>query len=629
MCKYAKDLFTILDKTKREPLLVPYSGKDKIVSEYVKNGKFVGQDNTRTYDYDYVFKNGHLCKRLKLHVNQPEIISDGENSYTCGKIHVRTGSRPQGYFKSPQNACDFYNLNKLLINHYDIDVDRNVIVNGCFDTNKHILQRTAIPENVTKDLARLPTYDDFVSNKNAIMAVVRKMKIEKLSCPQFTDCLMSHFKPDSQPGFTQFVINGKKTKRSAYRTSSVAAKRIFKILDNIATNKSDILVDEFVKNKPLSKGLYTIGARNKRDYEYEDFELATSRAVHMPEFHNEISISGWVDAINDQIKARSQGPLYIGNSITTYERLEKDLAKNISFVEGDWRRFDSTYRVLGLIVCVCITRLYFHERSRRADVHFYWMFYLHVIKDYYIPGGNVIRILNGLPSGTKFTSIWNSVFNLYSLLICCRKLDYKKLNFAVGGDDFVIMNKSVFTEDDVYDINKTAPELGMEFKFLDIKTCESNSISNFPYFYKYSVRNGLPILSPKILLERILCPFNKKIKSSIEYFEFLNSLMPALGHPNTAHLIYYSIYKNTYNRIYRNGFENFKAMTVGQVYKMHKESYRSFRYAYKRRTSLDEVIVNYSGINLRFKQFSKYDNFCVRNLLINLDEKNIRRYVFR
>lgn len=45
--------------------------------------------------------------------------------------------------------------------------------------------------------------------------------------------------------------------------------------------------------------IYTIGARNKRDYSYEDGETASSRIVHMPEFHAELTSSVWTDAITD------------------------------------------------------------------------------------------------------------------------------------------------------------------------------------------------------------------------------------------------------------------------------------------------------------------------------------------
>lgn len=627
MCTYAKDLFTILDECKTEPLYVPFSSEDKSVRDYVRDSNTVTHDKHQMFDYDHLLYNGHLVKRLRLSVNTPEIRSDGVNSFSCGKIFIRKGTRPQGYFKVSQNAADFYNLNKDVCLNYEVDADKCVVVKGCFDTNKHTLQRTAIPVDIRDDLKVLPTYKDFLNSKKAIMATIRKMKIEELSCPQFTESLYSHFKKESLPGFTQQYINGINTKAAAFKTSSIAAKDIYSTLDKISKASHSQLVNEFIINKPKTKGLYTIGARNKRDLTYDEMELGGSRAVHMPELHNEISIAGWIDAINDSIKANSRGPIYIGNSITTFERYERDLKNNKSFLEGDWRKFDSTYRVLGIIICACITRLYYPKYSKRADVHFYWIFYLHLIKDYYMPGGNVIRILNGLPSGTKCTSIWNSIFNLYSLLECCNHLNYSKLNFAVGGDDFVIMSKMNFSDIDVERVSEASSRIGMEFKFLLIKSTESSKISDFPFFYKYTVRRGLPTLSPAILLERILCPFNINIKTNVEYLEFLNALIPALGHPSSTLLIFYALYKNTYNRVYSNTL-NFNKLSIGDVFKLHKNSYRTFRYAYKRRSSLDEVTTHYNSINLLPSRISFKDVKCINNILLNVDKKNIKTFYF-
>jgi len=72
----------------------------------------------------------------------------------------------------------------------------------------------------------------------------------------------------------------------------------------MATKKKDCVLDalklakerwEYIENSEevtrakLKPSIYSIGARNKRDVSYEDGELATSRVVHMPEFHCELT----------------------------------------------------------------------------------------------------------------------------------------------------------------------------------------------------------------------------------------------------------------------------------------------------------------------------------------------------
>lgn len=635
-------MFKILDKCKDEPLYLSSDGSEKVVKEIVKENTIEETYSRSIYDFEYVLLNGHMSKRAKVRTSyfsgkdgfvrskQAPGCSfkfDNVNSLKCGKIHIRKGTRPQTYFKAPQNAFDFYNMNKEVFDAYAFDLNKSVVVNGCYETNRHTLEQTAIQSNAAPELRVLPTYEEFLKYKDVILTIVDKLKIQQIGNPIFEQCLMSHFKPDSQPGFTQVFLNNNHTKLKAFKTSSKVARNIYNKLNNIANVAHKHLVDEFIKNKPKVKGLYSIGARNKRDYTYENYELASSRAVHMPEFHNEIVISAWMDGVNESLKLNTRGPLYIGNSITTYERLERDIKNNTSHIEGDWKRFDSTYRIMSLIVCTCITRLYYPLFSKRADVHFFWIFYVHLIKDYYIPGGYVIRILNGLPSGTKCTSIWNSIFNLFALLNCCSFLNFKKLNFAVGGDDFIIMYKDKVTEQDVQTISDNSAKLGMKFKFCVLKDINSNNVSDFPFFYKYSVKNSLPIAKPVFLMERILAPQNLKIKSNIEYLIFLDAQLPTLGYPSTTHLLFYSIYKNTYNRVFSSYDSKFK-MTIKRIFKMHYDSYNTYRYSYKKRTSCDDDTFTFENLKIVNKPATKNEKLQIARLMCNKDKVKVFEYKF-
>lgn len=618
-------MFKVFYNTKDENLVVPMTSQNVAIKEFVSNTKQESTDKTQTYSYDYVVSGGHLHKRLKtFNKNRTKMQYDRINSKGFGKIHIRVGNRPQSYFKNCESSVNFYNRNKDVFKHYEVDVDSNLVVNGNYDTNKHTLEATACPVDVNGDPFPLPVYDDFLSCKKIIMAIVRKLKINVISSPKFEDNLMSHFNADSQPGFSQFLINKHKTKRTAYKTSVVAAKNICGKLDKIAyDSKMGELVYSFIKNKPVASNMYTIGARNKRESNYDDLELATSRAVHMPEFNNEISTCAWIDGISDSIKNSKNNPIYIGNSITRFERFEKDIDSSVHCIEGDWRKYDSTIKLLGLLIATCISRLYYPMHCKRATVYFYWVFYLHSVKNYYLPGGSVIRIYNGLPSGTKCTTIWNSFYNLFALLYCCNNLNYRKLSFAVGGDDFVILSKEEVLSEQIDIIKTKADDLGMEFKFLKNKVKNSSTISDLPYFYKYSVRNGVPVVSPATLMERIFSPFNINIKSNSEFLSFLNDLLPNLGYPSSTHIIYYSIYAYVYNCIYKNVNNR---MTIGRVFKLHKESYYSFRYSYKKRSSIDSSYSFFNGIHNRFVYLNTFEIQCVSNLLLNGDFCNVKTY---
>lgn len=517
-----------------------------------------------------------------------DLMCDNINSYEFGKIHVQDGTRPQKCSKTPHKASEFYNIYKECFNQFEIDADKNVVVSGNYETNRHTLQDTAIPAFEPEEESLYPTIELFESYKPVIMSVVKKLSITQLSSSTISDMDRSYFDPTTHPGFTQQKLCKKNTKEHAFKTSRHVARSIFNQLDKISKTTRSKLVSNFITKRPRTRGLYSIGARNKRDFTYDNYEVAKSRAVHMPEFHNEMVIAPWLDEINELIKCEASGPIYIGNSISSYERYQKDVNKRKFYYEGDWRHYDSTIRVIGLLIVCCIARLYYPLYCKRADVHFYFIFYNIVIKDYLQPGGNVTRILNGLPSGSKCTSIFNSIYNCVALLKVLEGHDYKKINLAVGGDDFVIFSDIELSEVEIDKIKQNAFNIGMEFKIFEPKSFETDNVEHQPYFYKYSVKGDKPIISTSILLERILMPFNLVVKNNIEYLEFLDAQIPLLGFPTTALLPFYAIYSNVYNAIYNRGSPD--KITVLDVFKLHSKAYNGFKYTYRRRLNVKDYL---------------------------------------
>jgi hypothetical protein len=51
------------------------------------------------------------------------------------------------------------------------------------------------------------------------------------------------------------------------------------------------------------------------------------------------------------------------------------------------------------------------------------------------------------------------------------------------------MYKGDITEEHLVAINNNASDLGMKFKFCVLKSNDAKNVSDFPFFYKYSVRN--------------------------------------------------------------------------------------------------------------------------------------------
>jgi hypothetical protein len=226
------------------------------------------------------------------------------------------------------------------------------------------------------------------------------------------------------------------------------------------------------------------------------------------------------------------------------------LNNNYCAIEGDWRKFDSTLSNSLITAAISICRCYFPE-GLLYDNHFLSILDSLVIKDYHVVGGNVYRILHGLPSGSKWTNILGSIINLIALNYCFSSVKYHERSFAVGGDDFDIFFKNKINDLEALceHANENALEIGMEFKFLKIKEYKySSNIDDYPVFYKYTVFEGYPVIPLESILERTLSPWNKKYNNNFEVLKFLDNLLPSLGYPTSACYIYYYYYQYVYYR---------------------------------------------------------------------------------
>lgn len=577
--------------------------KSNSVNNLSKALKFKTSDksNTSGKSYSYILRNGRLC-RMSSGADTKIFKTDGINSFIAKrKSKIRIGSRPQNYRKAPEPALAFYNSNKPILDSFEVDVNKAVIIDGCFDTNKVTLQRTAIPDVDNKDVLDFPDSFKIRQLRKSIKATIRKIGIEKLFCPTFNESGNCKFNKDTKPGFScEYILNYKdkgKASRVAYETARVIWNNIEKKANKVRKNQSkhlnfndrlNELKEEFLNNPVPGKGFYDVGARAKREHIYEENELGTSRAIHMPEFHNEIVMAPWIDNITLHIKNKRNGPIYIGNSISDFVRFERDLKRNNYFAEGDWRRFDSTLYLRICIVAISILRCFYDINDVRADAFFFFIAERICLKDYYLPGGRIVRMIHGLPSGTKCTNLLGSIINLLCLNYCIEPFNSKKFSFAVGGDDFVILSSESITDERINIIKDRSKDLGMEFKFLDRKFKETEFLNDLPYFYKYSVRDGLPYLKPSDMYWRIFVPWNKSYNNSLKYFKFLDEQIPLLGYPNASHLIFYSLYVNMHRRVHRES-----NMTIKRVYKIHLNLFNKYsdKIFFKSR-NIDEYEIN-------------------------------------
>lgn len=519
-----------------------------------------------------------------------------------GRHIIRKGDRPQEILRPYDPMFECYHLNQPIFDSNEVFVDRNVTMSGCFKSNKETLQRTMIPD-FDCDVASRPTMAKIKKFERAIKSAIRKLKITRIAKRDINDLKTISFNKKTFPGFHLHEYCGHQNKNEAAFDALQLAKIRWNVIDDCAKNKKKL------KRNDLFPNTFVVGARNKRDFTYIDDDIITSRAVHMPEFHTEINSSVWTSQISNLLKSRERGPLYIGNSIFRYERLLKDIDDREFCIEGDWKRFDSRLYITNIIIGVAIMRLFYDLEDENIDYHFIAMFDTIAIKDYYTPGGYLYRIIHGLPSGVCSTSLLGSLINFVNLLYCTEDIPSKKLNFIVGGDDFLIsICESIPNKDELMldKILQRAESIGQVFKFLKYKKINSEDVRERPCFFKYTIDRGEAIVYPPSLLERIFLPWNKKYDSNAKILTFLTDLIPGLGAPRSSHLIFYYFYVSMYFKVTKT------VMKVSEVLDMHKSIndriFRSGKFFRKKDLPEFSSLKHVTAEN-NFKGFSSYRCF--------------------
>jgi hypothetical protein len=490
----------------------------------------------------YVF-NEHLTPAL-IREEKSLFSPDGVNSFRHKeKSDVRIGTRKQKTFQPPEVATDFTSsFPELFSSFEEFDLTKHCVVEGCFESNRHTIQAQMDCKNFNN--SAVPDLVHYNKFEKAIQDTVRKLKISPINGVDITDIQDFDFNLSTKPGYRYEHYLLKQTKAECVKEAVFLAEERYSNI--LSASKEGRCIDR----NEIYPGVYTIGARNKREACAEAGEELTSRAVHMPEFHVELHGGMFSDLLTTKFVEEDSGPVFIGNSFLKHERFSKLLDDNHSAVEGDWKKFDSSLSNSLVTAALSICRCYFPE-GLLYDNHFLAILDSLVIKDYHVVGGNVYRILHGLPSGSKWTNILGSIINLIALNYCFSSVKYHERSFAVGGDDFDIFFKYKINDlDSLCEIaTASALEIGMNFKFLKIKEYKfSSNINDYPVFYKYTVFKGFPVIPLESILDRTLSPWNKRYNNNAEVLEFLDNLLPSLGYPTRACYVFYYYYQYVYYR---------------------------------------------------------------------------------
>ena len=105
--------------------------------------------------------------------------TDGVNSISLKKHPIRNSTRRQHFTRAPIRSLEMFHKYEKVFKTFEIDISRAVNCKGCWETNRHTLQRQLIPESFgtfsdLPDASSSSYFDESVKN------VLRKLKIDTL-----------------------------------------------------------------------------------------------------------------------------------------------------------------------------------------------------------------------------------------------------------------------------------------------------------------------------------------------------------------------------------------------------------------------------------------------------------------
>lgn len=522
----------------------------------------------------YIFDESFKGFRKTKVIQKREILVDNKNSCYLGRHYIRRGERKEKFFNAPSTARDFYRCNKEFFKNFDIDVEKCVTAEGNWITNKSYLQNIAVPDESFGSTASIKDFRKLIDP--IVKSIIPKIPFQILESAEYSDCKFVEYNKTTLSGFRYVEYLNFRTKDEASNLALTIAENRWNYIEKCARKQNNI------DRSKICPGIYSVGARNKRDYTWEVDDEVKSRAVHMPEFHTEILSSCWIDPITEHLVECGRGAIYSGNTYLKYERYAKMLAgKSISY-EGDWKGFDSTLYLNIILVSLSLLRCFYKFESDRIDKHFIAIFDTIGIKDYYTAGGYMYRVIHGLPSGIKATNLLGSIINLIALGFCTGVDDLKKIDFAVGGDDFIISPQDD-VELDIDSMKERAKILGMEFKFIEKKYTNSKSVSDLPVFFKYIVKDGKPLIPNIALYERVFMPWNTPLKDIYDVKTHIEELFPSFSYPHTGFLPVYYYYAKILSLI--RGID----VSLAEVLKYHEHINRK---VFNRTIKLEDYYAN-------------------------------------
>jgi len=251
--------------------------------------------------------------------------------------------------------------------------------------------------------------------RRALKAGWESLKLERMPQPTIDAVDSVRVNPTAFPGIVSSRLG--KNRKQVFGVSAEIAKRHYRAAK-----------DKFTPDLSF----WACGGREKPNQLKSPGDLLKSRLVLMPETPSSLLESAFSQPFTEMLK-KAQGDIMIGCTMTDqgFERVLADFKLDEHVKAFDWSNFDAHVGESLIVASFAIVRACFFGDDRWLDNLFLRFISHFLVKQVVTPGGWLYTIACGVPSGSPFTSIIDSLANWLVLV---------DMEIAIGGPGSVKRN---------------------------------------------------------------------------------------------------------------------------------------------------------------------------------------------
>jgi len=356
-----------------------------------------------------LFKASDVFAQLRF----KERLEEGPGGYFVGTIpRTKAPNRPQN-FTLPY-------LDVELMEEYDplapaCDGITECVMGGSWDSNYSVLQN-ALDADLTTDF-HLSDFSKVVADYGS------ELQLRHIGFPSCTDTAEVHLNPTAFTGLYSSVMLSNKLE--AYPTTSLQARELFSRISE--------------EGPEMDPTVWTAMGRSKRNAKPWG-ERLKSRLVQAPEDYWARYVGVFAEPVTNQFLDTAGvvllGEPAVGGSLS--QRMQQIRTEKV--LELDWGNFDSTVRLQMKRAALALAWTCYNT-SAESDNHLLSVASSILSYNLITPDGGIWHLNNGVPSGSPFTSIVDTLANWLALRLAGEHLPRFRAPLgciSVYGDDTLL-----------------------------------------------------------------------------------------------------------------------------------------------------------------------------------------------